>query len=138
MATEYFLDPQQGRRRRHMLRDRTMAKLRRGSREAEKRSRYMAGKAQGLAAEATPAGRNSSELNDPALKAKVESELFQPADAPKGSVDVNVEGGIVYLRGEVAERSRAERLADEARAVDGVERVVNLVQVPGESASNRS
>lgn len=137
MAAEYLLDPQQGRRRRHMLRDRTMARLRAGSREAEKRARYAAGQAQGMAAEATPPGRDSSELNDAGLEAKVESELFQPADAPKGSLNVSVEEGVVYLRGHLEDRERSDRLTEEAKAIDGVLRVVNLIQLPGETGSER-
>jgi osmotically-inducible protein OsmY len=134
MAVEYFLDPADGKRRRHMLRDRTTATLRRGSREAQRQARYMGGKAQGVVAEATPPGRDSSELNDPGLEAKVESELFRPAEAPKGSVDVNVERGVVYLRGEVEDRQRIEALVERARAVDGVSKVVSLLHVPGEPA----
>lgn len=138
MAAEYLFDPQQGKRRRHVLRDRTMAKVRRGSHEAERRARYMAGKAQGMAAEATPPGRDSSALNDRGLEAKVESELFQPADVPKGSVNVSVEEGIVYLRGQVEDRAQVERLGSEATAVDGVSRVVNLLHLPGEPAPEAS
>lgn len=54
MTMEYLLDPQQGKRRRHVLRDRTMAKLRRGSREIGKKRRYMSDKARGTVIEATP------------------------------------------------------------------------------------
>lgn len=131
-AGEYMLDPGAGRRRRHMARDRTMAKLRRASREAERRAHRAADMAQGLAAEATPPGRDSSELNDPALAAKVESELFRPADAPKGSVDVNVEEHVVFLRGEVERGEQVEELVARARRIDGVAAVENRLHVrPG-------
>jgi hypothetical protein len=56
MAVGYLLDPAEGKRRRHVLRDQAMAKLRRGSRQAGKRARYMRGKAKGVVAEATPGG----------------------------------------------------------------------------------
>lgn len=131
-AAEYLLDPTDGKRRRHMLRDRTTSILRRGSRGAVRKTRYMAGKAQGVVAEATPPGRDASELNDPSLKAKVESELFRPADAPKDSVDVNVESGVVFLRGEVKGSQQRDELLAGARAIDGVSRVENLLHLPGE------
>lgn len=137
-VAEYMLDSEQGRRRRHMARDRAAAMLRRGSRESERQARYMAGKAQGVVAEATPPGRDSSELNDPALEAKVESELFQAPGAPKDSVSVNVEDGVVFLRGEVEGEDRIEELVGETRAIDGVERVESLLHLPGEPAPRKS
>jgi BON domain len=137
-AAEYLLDPQHGKRRRHVLRDWTMARLRRGAREAGRKKRYMAGKAMGVAAEATSPGRDRSGLNDPALAAKVESELFRPEDAPKGTVDVNVEGGVVYLRGEVPTREQLEDLIARARAIDGVVRAESLLHLPGEAAPHRN
>lgn len=137
-AAEFLLDPQQGKRRRHTMRDWTLARLRRGSREAGRKSRYMADKAQGLAAEAIDPGRDGSELNDPALAAKVESELFRPEDAPKGSVDVNVQGGIVYLRGEVSSKEQLRELIERAQSIDGVARAESLLHVPGEPAANSS
>jgi hypothetical protein len=134
VAAEYLLDPQHGKRRRHVLRDWTAARLRRGAREAGRQKRYMAGKVMGVAADATPPGRDSSELNDPALAAKVESELFRPPDSPKGSVDVNVEDGVVFLRGEVTSRKQVEDLVERAQAVDGVVRAESLLHLPGEPA----
>lgn len=133
----YLLDPAEGRRRRHMLRDMTASKLRRGSRSAEKGARDLAGRAQGVVADATPPGRDSSELNDPALEAKVESELFRPAAAPKGSVDVSVENGVVFLRGEVPDRKSLESMVAEAHAIDGVSRIESLLHVPGEPAPTK-
>lgn len=138
VAAEYLLDPEQGKRRRHMVRDRAISMLRRGSRETERQARYMAGKAQGTVAEATPPGRDSSELNDPALEAKVESELFRPAGAPKDSVSVNVENGVVFLRGEVDSCQMLDEVLGEARAIDGVSRVESLLHLPGEPAPRKS
>lgn len=137
-AAEYMLDPRQGKRRRHMFRDQTMAALRRGSRQMGRKTRYMAYKAEGVVAEATPPRRDSSELNDPALAAKVESELFRPADAPKGSVDLNVEDGVVYLRGAVESREQIEDLLARAGEVHGVKRVESLLHLPGSPAPHKA
>lgn len=136
-AAGFLLDPAEGRRRRHMLRDRMAAKLRRGSREAGKQARNVAGKAQGVVAGATPPGRDPSELNDPALEAKVETELFRPPEMPKGSVDVNVEDGVVFLRGEVEDREQMQAVIERARAVEGVSQLESLLHLPGEPAPKK-
>lgn len=133
-AAEFLLDPQQGRRRRHMAVERLTARLRRGKREAARAGRHAADRAQGVAARAIPSSRDAFELNDEGLKAKVESELFRPADAPKGSVDLNVEAGVVFLRGQVGDRAEAEELGQRAGRIDGVLGVENLLHVEGEPA----
>lgn len=137
-AAEYLLDPQQGARRRHMIRDWVAARLRRGRREAGRKAEQAADKAQGVVAEATPPGRDASELNDPGLAAKVESELFKPEDSPKGSVDLNVENGVVVLRGQVESDEQRRDLVERAEAVDGVRRAESLLHLPGEAAPTRS
>lgn len=136
-AAEFLLDPHQGKRRRHMAVEQLTARLRRGARDAEQTARHATYKAQGLAAEAVPGGRDASELNDEGLKAKVESELFRPADAPKGAVDLNVEAGVVFLRGQVTSRERITELGDRAGRIDGVRGVENLLHVEGEPAPAR-
>jgi osmotically-inducible protein OsmY len=136
-AAEYLLDPQHGKRRRHVLRDWGQARLRGAAREAGRKTRYAGGKAMGVAADATPPRRDITELNDPALTAKVESELFRPEGSPKGTVDVNVEERVVYLRGEVASREQLEELIERAEAVDGVARAESLLHLPGEPAPSR-
>ena len=62
-----------------------------------------AGQLKGAAGGVTGTGREPAEerLNDPALARKVESEVFRDQDIPKGNISVNVEYGVVYLRGEV-------------------------------------
>jgi osmotically-inducible protein OsmY len=131
---EYFLDPHSGRRRRAVAKDRIAALLRRRKTDGERQTRYAPGVAKGAVEHATPSGRRPEELNDPALEAKVESEIFRDADAPKDKVSVSVEEGVVYLRGELATKKAAEGLARSARAVEGVEKVVNLIHRPGEEA----
>jgi hypothetical protein len=138
-AGEYFLDPDNGKRRRHIARDKALAWIRRSSRkavaEAERAAEYASGKAQGIAHDlgAEP-GRDPSLLNDPALKAKVESVVFRSPEVPKGSVDVNVENRVVYLRGEVPDQGMIERLVHEVEAIEGVAEVHTLLHEPGATA----
>jgi osmotically-inducible protein OsmY len=137
-AGQYLLDSREGKRRRHVLRDKALSKARRGAAEGERRARYFAGQAAGVAAEATPTGRDASELNDAALAAKAESELFRPADAPKGSVNVNVEDGVLYLRGAADSEDQLADLLSRAQAIEGIKRVENLVHLPGEPAKSKA
>jgi len=128
VAGAYLLDPADGKRRRHVARDRLAALGRRGAREAARKSRYARGVAEGAAAEATGGdGRPAEELNDPALASKVESEIFRGPDAPKDRVDVNVADRVVYLRGTLEDSGQAGELARAAASIEGVERVENLI-----------
>jgi osmotically-inducible protein OsmY len=70
-------------------------------------------------------------VDDQTLKAKVESEVFRGTDAPKRDVNVNVELGVVYLRGELEDQSLIEELEQRVRAVQGVNGVENLLHTPG-------
>jgi len=134
---EYFLDPQSGRRRRAVAADRIAAFLRRRRADAERQTRDTAGVAKGAVESATPSGGPPERLNDPALEAKVESEIFRDADAPKDKVNVSVENGVVYLRGELRTKKAIEGLARSARTVEGVAEVVNLLHRPGEEAPSK-
>jgi osmotically-inducible protein OsmY len=53
---------------------------------------------------------------------------------PKGQINVNVEDGVVYLRGELEQHDLIEDLGVQARKVQGVLGVENLLHVPGEEA----
>jgi osmotically-inducible protein OsmY len=73
-------------------------------------------------------------LDDATLKNKVESELFRPADSPKGRVIVNAQHGVVQLRGEVDSPDLIEDLVQKTRSIQGVREVENLLHVPGTPA----
>jgi osmotically-inducible protein OsmY len=49
-------------------------------------------------------------------------------------VSVNVEAGVAYLRGTVADEKWIARLGDEAAHVDGIKGVNNLLHQPGKPA----
>ena len=77
-------------------------------------------------------------VDDQTLKAKVESEVFRETEAPKGDVNVNVELGVVYLRGQLEDQSLIEELEQRVRAVQGVNGVENLLHTPGTEASRQT
>lgn len=131
LAAGYFLDPDSGRRRRHIARDRTLGLIRRGADRTRREAEYRAGQVEGkVEAAKSKAAPEKPAPNDQALAERVKSEIFQPADAPKGSVNVNVEHGVVYLRGEVKRPEEIKKLIDEASRIDGVRGVENLLHTP--------
>ena len=72
--------------------------------------------------------------DDVTLAHKVETELFRPADVPKGQININVQHGIVQLRGEVPQPEMIHDLVDRARRITGVRDVENLLHLPGTPA----
>jgi len=111
------------------------------SKNQETAKRYVeryAGQAKGIAGSAPGASRPPAEerLNDPALAQKVESEVFQDKDIPKGKLNVNVENGVVYLRGELPDRELMDELVARARQVEGVQGVENLTHLPSEATQS--
>jgi osmotically-inducible protein OsmY len=113
------------------------------SKNQETAKRYVdryAGQAKGMAGSVPGVGREPAEqrLNDPALAAKVESEVFRDQQIPKDKLSLNVENGAVYLRGEVPDQDTMDELIARAREVDGVKGVENLTHLPSEAAPTKS
>ena len=133
-ALMYFFDPQQGARRRNMARDRVLAFFRRRGREAQRAGRVVAAETYGVKQKVTHLREQPKDFDDQTLKAKIESEVFRPEDMPKGEVNVNVEDGVVYLRGQVEDPSLIEELEARVRDVQGVEKVENFLHLPGTEA----
>ena len=136
-AAAWFLDPNDGTRRRSVARDKGLKYARKGAAEAESKAQYAGGVVKGAATQASPVvGRKDAgeRLNDPGLQAKVESEIFRDPDIPKGDVSVNVQDGVVFLRGQVDSPETISRLEEAARNVEGVREVQNLLHGSGEPA----
>ncbi|HEY1276762.1 MAG TPA: BON domain-containing protein [Thermoleophilaceae bacterium] len=136
-AAVWFLDPDNGKQRQAVARDKAMKYARSGKDQAVQKADYAAGVAKGAAASAAPGTSRpdaGERLNDPALARKVESEIFRSEDAPKGQVSVNVQDGVVFLRGEVDDEGTIEQLATGAEQVEGVRKVENLLHTPGAEA----
>jgi osmotically-inducible protein OsmY len=121
------------RRRRNMARDKAGSTLHHATDRATRTAKYAAGVAKGAAHEVTAPLHRGGDVDDVTLARKVETEIFRPADAPKGKVNVSAVDGVVELRGEV-DHGTAQKLVTAARAVDGVRDVVNLLHPPGTPA----
>jgi osmotically-inducible protein OsmY len=134
-AATYFFDPQNGKRRRNMARDRTAALFRRLGRRGERAGRAVAAEATGLAAKAQHLQEEEKpQPDDVTLARKVESELFRDEEVPKGRINVNAENGKIVIRGEVDRPEMISELEERVRKVQGVQGVENLLHVPGTPA----
>ena len=132
----YFLDPQSGRRRRNMTRDRGLAFFRRALRRSERAGRGVAADAYGVTQKLTHLKEEEKpQPDDVTLTRKVETEIFRAADVPKGQINVNAEYGKVVLRGEVDRPELIKDLEERARKVQGVQDVENLLRLPTAPAS---
>jgi osmotically-inducible protein OsmY len=134
-ALAYFFDPQNGRRRRILLRDRSAATARKGFRRIGRTGRHVEAEAYGLSQKAQHLHEEPKTTPDDAtLAQKVETEIFRDRDVPKGQINVNAENGIVVLRGEVGTQELIRDLEDRVRKIQGVQGVENLLHLPGTEA----
>jgi osmotically-inducible protein OsmY len=131
-ALAYFLDPQNGRRRRHQSRDQLLSLARQGTKRARKLVHHATSDAAGQARRAAHALRKpeEAELDDTTLVDKVESIVFRKHDVPKGQININAENGVVFLRGQVEDPELVEALEARVRKVRGVKDVENLLHTP--------
>jgi osmotically-inducible protein OsmY len=124
-ALSYFLDPENGRRRRKLASDRLSSLARRHGRRAIKgtvsRTHALKQRSMHLREE------EKAQPDDVTLARKVETEIFRDADVPKGQINVNAENGKIVLRGEVESPELIEDLVTKARKVQGVQEVESLL-----------
>ncbi|HJP64703.1 MAG TPA: BON domain-containing protein [Actinomycetota bacterium] len=134
-AVAFLFDPERGRGRRAKARDMLGARVRRGTRELDRRSRYLEGTLEGLQHRATHPGIAQPEVDDRTLKSRVESFLFA-RDFPKGDVVIDVVDGEVTLRGQLERPEDIRAAARTVADVPGVKAVSNLLHPPGETPAN--
>lgn len=134
-VASYLFDPERGRARRARFADQAAAGMRRLAHRAGQIGRLQAGRLEGLAEGIVHRGDAPPSLDDASLAQKVETELFRKRSVPKGTINVNVEDGVVVLRGEVADESLKGRIESQAARIEGVESVRNLLHLPGEPAT---
>jgi osmotically-inducible protein OsmY len=131
MAFMYYADPQNGRRRRHVTRDKALSLTRHGAKRSRRLVHHITSDAKGYVERARHAGVEAEQLDDQTLVDKVESIVFRDRDVPKGKINVNAENGVVFLRGEVASSELVETLETRVRKVHGVRDVTNLLHAKG-------
>ena len=134
-ALAYFYDPDNGRKRRKEAIKRTAKAFRQTGRKGQ----AVGAKAKGVKAKVTHLREQEKpQPDDVTLARKVESKIFRGADVPKGQINVNVEEGVVYLRGELEQPDLIEDLGAQARKVHGVLAVENLLHVSGEKEPTKA
>ena len=138
-ALAYFFDPDMGRTRRTRTRDMLKGRLRRGTDRMERLRGRVASDAEGLIRRAThEVPDDTLHPTDVTLAHKVESEVLGQGEVPKGRILVNVEEGVVVLRGELGDEKAIRRIERDTRKLPGVSDVRNLIHLPGEPAPNKA
>ncbi|HLE99181.1 MAG TPA: BON domain-containing protein [Gaiellaceae bacterium] len=131
----YFFDPQQGKRRRHVLRDRAAKLGRRAARVTAKKSRFVLGHLQGLVARSRQVvARPQVATDDRTVEQRIRSDVFRDAGISGRDVELEVEQGIVTLVGAVPSRAVADNVVARVRKVPGVRDVSDLLRVAGQQA----
>src|ERR1700686_3023518 len=136
-AAAYLFDPERGRARRAMVADRVGAQLRRGWRAANQLSARTSASAaafpQRMVQLRSVRPRPADDLT---LRDRVESEVFRNADLPKGQINLDVEPGVVKIRGQVENAFQIASVEKAVLKVPGVVGVENLLHVDGTPAPN--
>jgi osmotically-inducible protein OsmY/gas vesicle protein len=125
-ALMYMLDPERGRRRRALVRDKVIRAGHATQDLARDTGRYMADKARGVAAE-TQAKFRREQMPDQTLVERVRAEMGRVVSHP-GSIDVTATSGTVTLRGPIL-RDEVESLLSRVRSVRGVQDVQNQLEI---------
>ncbi len=131
MALMYFLDPRQGRGRRHQTADRLGGTARRAVRSAEQAGRRVSAEAYGVQQKLRHVGPDASPpTHDATLKNKVETILFRDPDIPKGDISIHSEYGVIVLHGTARTPEEINEIEKRVRAIDGVVDVRNNLHLP--------
>lgn len=135
-AATFLFDPQLGRRRRRLLRDRALGASRRGARRALRLERHVQSTASGHLTAALHRRRRPRDYDDVTLAHKVESLLYRDPLVPKGRLNIDACEGVVTVRGLVDDQVTIDRVVEDVRRVQGVRGVENLLHLPGTPPPN--
>lgn len=133
-AVAHLFDPDRGRSRRARYLDQAGAAARDLGQGVARGTRRAGGEMAGIGEKITHVAGGDTMPSDAALSDKVETELFADQRIPKGKININVEAGVVVLRGEVDNPGEADELIRKAQRIPGVARVDSLLHLPGTPA----
>jgi osmotically-inducible protein OsmY len=134
----YLLDPINGRRRRAQARDRSGGAVRHTWHRAERAGRRSAAGGYGIYRKALYAWRPAEPAaNDQMLTDRVLSIVYRDREIPHGHLNVNVEDGVVVLRGQFEKPEEIRHLEREVRKVPGVKDVQSYLHLPETPAPNK-
>jgi osmotically-inducible protein OsmY len=132
----YFFDPQRGRARRTQFVDWSGARLRRGWSALNQLGARTSSSASAFPQRMVSLRSGPRPADDLTLRDRVESEVFRNADLPKGQINLDVESGVVTIRGQVENAFQIASVEKAVLKVPGVVGVENLLHVDGTPAPN--
>ena len=137
-VTVYFFDPQQGRARREQFIDWSGARLRRGWHALDRIRARTSSNAAAYPQKMVSLRSGPRPADDLTLRDRVESEVFRNPDLPKGRINIDVESGVVTIRGQVDNAFQIANVEKAVMKVPGVAGVENLLHVDGTPAPNKA
>lgn len=134
----FLLDPNQGRRRRALTRDRTAGTMRHGARRFQRLGRRTGADAYGVWRKLLFAWRPAEPAPNPqTLTDRVLSEVYRDQEIPHGRLNVNVEEDVVVLRGQLDDPNDIRHVENRIRKVPGVQDVRSYIHLPNTPAPNK-
>jgi len=134
-ARAFFFDIDRGRYRRNQARDRIAGFARRAWRRFRRQARYTVTEIAGTGQRLTHLRPENSSPDEVTLAQRVESQIFRDPGVPQGRINLNVEDGVVVLRGQLERPEQIRHLEASVRKVPGVKGVKNLLHLPGAPAA---
>jgi hypothetical protein len=134
----YFLDPERGHARRAQFVDWSNARLRRGWRALNQLGSRTGSSAAAIPQRMVSLRSGPRPVDDLTLRDRVESEVFRNPDLPKGQINLDVDSGIVTVRGQVDNAFQIASVEKAVLKVPGVSGVENLLHVDGTPAPNKA
>ncbi|HEX9422648.1 MAG TPA: BON domain-containing protein [Pyrinomonadaceae bacterium] len=129
----YLLDPDRGKRRRALLRDKLASATRKAGEGIEITARDFSNRAQGIAAN-IQSRLSSAETDDAVLVDRVRSKLGRIVSHP-GAIEVASENGNVSLSGPILE-AEVDNLLTCVKQIQGVNGVANNLEVHKEAGNH--
>jgi len=131
----FLMDPDRGRTRRAVAADQIAGTGRRTLRRLGRFGRWTEARIQGWVSKAQHLGPGGDTNADDAMLAhRVETELFRDPDVPKGRMNINVENGVVVVRGAVDDQAVVSTIERRIQRIPGVAGIRNLLHASGTPA----
>lgn len=138
-ALAFIFDPDRGKGRRAKAKDMVAGRMRSTARATARRSRYIAGRANGMRQRVihrNHRGEIEFPPDDRTLIDKIKSQAIG-VRWDQSRIVLNAVGGVVELRGEVDTIEDMERLEKAVRKVPGVVGVENMLHLKNSPAANK-
>jgi hypothetical protein len=127
-----LLDPQSGKRRRAVIRDRSARVARKVGEASGKKWRDLTNRGTGAVAKVQRLARHEERVTDDVLQERVRAKIGHLVSNP-ASIEVTAQDGVVRLSGPVLQ-DEAERLVNGVRSVPGVAEVQDRLEIHAEPA----